>query len=153
MATLILISGLPGSGKTTLARQLEQVRPALRLSPDEWIAPLLADPADTAERDRLREPIEAVQWEVAARALALGVDVVLDWGFWSRAERVTCRARAEALGAKTELHFLAASRDELWERLSRRNASLPPGTFPVTEAELDLWLLQFQPPSADELGE
>ena len=43
MATLFLICGLPGAGKTTLAKQLERERPALRLTPDEWIAPLLAD--------------------------------------------------------------------------------------------------------------
>jgi predicted kinase len=61
MATLFLICGLPGGGKITLARQLERSQPALRLSPDEWIAPLLADPADTAELDRLRSPVEAVQ--------------------------------------------------------------------------------------------
>jgi predicted kinase len=29
-----------GSGKTTLARELERARGALRLTPDEWIMPL-----------------------------------------------------------------------------------------------------------------
>ena len=36
MATLHLMVGLPCSGKTTLAKQLEQERSALRLTPDEW---------------------------------------------------------------------------------------------------------------------
>jgi predicted kinase len=35
-ARLILICGLPGSGKTTLAKELEPGVPAIRLSPDEW---------------------------------------------------------------------------------------------------------------------
>jgi predicted kinase len=151
LSTLFLICGLPGAGKTTLARQLELSQPALRLSPDEWIAPLLADPADTAELDRLRSPVEAVQWEVAKRVLALGIDVVLEWGFWSRDERARYRAEAEGLGARVELRYLEVARDELWARLARRNANLPPGTFAVTEEQLDLWLSWFEPPAADEL--
>ena len=151
MTTLYLICGLPGAGKTTLARQIEQARNALRLSPDEWIAQILADPSDRAELDRLRSPIEAVQWELAARVLALGVDVILDWGFWSEEERRSYRSRAEALGARVEVHFLDVSREELWARLSKRNADPPSGTFAVAEEELDLWLSWFEPPARSEL--
>jgi predicted kinase len=150
MATLFLICGLPGAGKTTLARELEAQRPALRLCPDEWIAQLLADPNDSAELDRLRTPVETVQWQIAKRALQLGVDVVLEYGFWAREERAFFRREAEALGAAVELRYLKISRDELWARLSRRNASLPPGTFPVTLEQLDLWSSWFQEPTAEE---
>lgn len=152
MTTLFLICGLPGSGKTVLAKELELSRPALRLSPDEWITPLLADITDTVERDRLRSPVESLQWEVAKRALALGMDVVLEWGFWSREERTRYRSEAEALGARVELRYLHVERDELWARLSRRNADLPPGTFVVTEDQLNLWWSWFESPAADELG-
>ena len=152
MATLFLICGLPGSGKTTLARQLEAQRPALRLCPDEWIEQILADVNDTTELDRLRDPVEAVQWQMAQRVLALGLDVVLENGFWSRAERARFRAQAEALGARVELRYLAVEQDELWARLARRNANLPPGSFAVTREQLDLWWSWFEAPTAEELG-
>lgn len=150
MSTLYLICGLPGAGKTTLAKQLEVAHAALRLCPDEWIATILADPSDTAELDRLRAPVELLQWEVAKRALVLGIHVILENGFWSRAERAQFRAEAEALGARVELHYLEVSRDQLWARLEKRNANLPPGTFQVSEEQLDLWLSWFEPPTEDE---
>ncbi|MBC7878321.1 MAG: AAA family ATPase [Anaerolineales bacterium] len=152
MATLFLICGLPGSGKTTLAKQLEHSLPALRLCPDEWIAPLLTDSTDTVELDRLRTPVESVQWKVAKRALILGINVILENGFWSRDERASYRSQAEELGAHVELRFLDVSRDELWTRLSKRNENLPAGTFAVRKDQLDLWLSWFEPPTADELG-
>ena len=153
MATLFLICGLPGAGKTTLAKQLEQEHAALRLCPDEWIAALLADANDIAERDRLRDPVEAIQWAMAQRLLVLGTNVILENGFWSRAERASYRAQAEALGARVALHYLAVERDELWRRLAKRNANLPAGTFTVNEAELDLWFSWFEAPTPDELRE
>lgn len=151
MATLYLICGLPGSGKTTLARQLEISRQALRLSPDEWIAQILADPNDIAERDRLRSPVESVQWDLAKRALALNVNVILEWGFWSKEERTYYRTEVEALGAQVELHYLNVDLSELWARLSRRNSNLPPGTFLVTKEDLELWAKTFEPPTDAEL--
>jgi predicted kinase len=150
MATLFLICGLPGVGKTTLARQMEQTHPALRLCPDEWIAQILADASDRAELDRLRSPVEALQWEVARKVLALGCDVILEWGFWSREERRYYREQAEALGARVEVRFLEPSREELWARLSKRNANPPPGTFVVTEEQLDLWSSWYEPAAPEE---
>jgi len=149
MPTLFLICGLPGAGKTTLAKQLERERPALRFTEDEWMERLFH--AAYGHDNEKRETVKRVQWETAVRALRLGVDVVLDWGFWARSERDDWRARAAALGVRTELRFLDVPRDELLRRLAARNAALPPDTFHVDDAELDEWLLLFEPPTADEL--
>lgn len=152
MATLFLMCGLPGSGKTTLARELENSQHALRLCPDEWIASLLKDPADSVEMDRLRDPIEALQWEMAKRALILGVNVILENGFWSREERARFRSQAQALGVNVQLYYLNVSCDELWKRLSNRNANLEAGTFAVSKEQLDLWSSWFEPPTPDEFA-
>jgi predicted kinase len=147
MTTLFLICGLPGSGKTTLAKRLESERSALRLTPDEWMARIVGDGHDRARR----AAIEAVQWEIAQRVLSLGVDVILESGFWSRREREEARSTATALGADTKLIFLDSTRDELARRLAQRNKALPPETFHVDEAQLDEWMHWFEPPTADEL--
>jgi predicted kinase len=81
VATLFLICGLPGAGKTTLSKQLEHSHSALRLCPDEWIVTLLEDVSNIQERDRLREPVERLQWAIAKRALNANLNVILERGF------------------------------------------------------------------------
>lgn len=147
-ATVFLLIGLPGAGKTTLARQLEGQHDALRLTPDEWMSALFG----AGESGNKRWVLESeLLWGVAARALSLGVNVVLDFGCWAREERDLFRARAAALGVHFELHVLDVPPDELWERLKRRNQQLPPDTFPVTREELDEWIEWYEVPAPDEL--
>jgi hypothetical protein len=148
MATLFLLVGLPGSGKTTLARRLEGERGALVLSTDEWMSRIVGDGWD-AER---RATIQEVQFEIALKVLKVGGDVVLDFGLLHRHERDHYRARAVAIGAETRTIYLDAPKDELLRRLEARNAALPPHTFHVDEAHLDNCIGWFEPPTPDELN-
>jgi predicted kinase len=148
MPTLILICGLPGAGKTTLAKRLEREWPALRLTPDERMSSLGIDGSDEPRRTA----VEALQWEVAQRALLLGADAVLDWGFWSRVERDDYRERARELGVRFEVRFVDVPGDELLKRLTARNANLPPATFHIDLAQLEEYYRVFEPPTADELA-
>ncbi|WP_371095634.1 AAA family ATPase [Streptomyces sanglieri] len=86
MSILFLTCGLPGSGKTTLARRLEREWSALRLTADEWLHELHPNLSGD-ELDAMRDPVERVQWSVAVRVLETGGNVVLDWGVWAREER------------------------------------------------------------------
>ena len=149
MPTLFLMVGLPASGKTTAALTLERDHNAVRLAPDEWMARIVGDGWDHERR----EAVEKVQWALAQRLLALGLDVVLENGFWRRAEREAHRARAAELGASSTLIFCDAPRDELKRRLVARNAALPPDTFAVTPEQLDEMWPHFEPPGADELSD
>jgi predicted kinase len=152
MPTLHLICGLPCAGKTTLARQLETRRSALRLTPDEWIVRLYAKDISGPELDAVRDPVESVLWDLASRVLALGVDVILDFGFWSRNEREEFRSRAFRLGARSELHFLNVPEDLLLARLAVRNENRPPGTLWIDSDRVKEWIRLFEPPDAAELN-
>jgi predicted kinase len=108
---LVLLCGLPASGKTTLARELAEAYGAVRLNPDEWESALHVDPFDEGFQTRL----EAAFWELTQRLLVLGTSVVLEWGFWARSERDEKREAARTLGVAVELRFLDAPHEELVE--------------------------------------
>lgn len=144
---LHLICGLPGAGKSTRALALERSGAGVRLTPDEWLLALGLHLYDPAARAR----VEALQWRLALQLLAAGTDVILENGFWTRAERDRYRAEAAALGASTRLHHLDAPLPVLRERIAARNRTLPAAER-VDPADLDIWAAQFEPPDRDEVG-
>ena len=151
MATLHLMVGLPCSGKTALAQKIELEQMALRLTPDEWHVGLFGQDATESEHDTRHNLIESMLWNIASRALALGMNVILDFGFWAREEREDYRLRAKQLGAGSEVHFLDVPEDELMRRLAVRNSQPSRKAFHIPETSMKPWIAFFQRPTTDEL--
>jgi predicted kinase len=144
----MLTCGLPGAGKTTLARALAAERRALPLTNDEWLWAIGASPWDGPIHDKMERQL----WWLAQKSLDLGVSVVLDFGLWSRAERDELRQAARTLGVRVELHYLEVPVDVLWQRLEARNAEPTWSDAPITRAHLDEWATRFEAPDAAELA-
>ena len=136
--------GLPGSGKTTHARQLEAKLRAIRFCPDEWMDALSVDIWD----EKIRAKIEALQWQIGQQLLTQAVSVIIEWGTWGRSERDALRLRARELGVAAELHYLSAPVDVLFERIQRRGLENPP----IKREQMLQWADQFQTPTAEELA-
>lgn len=151
MATLHLMVGLPCSGKATLAKKLEHERSALRLTPDEWQIGLFGQDAEEPEHDERHSFIETMLWNIASRALELGTNVILDFGFWAREEREDYRKRAKRLGASSEVHFLDVPKEELLRRLAVRNSQPSQESFHIAEESMRPWIEFFQRPTPEEL--
>ena len=145
--TLHMLCGLPGSGKTTKAKELEAAGAGVLLNADSWVCELYPDDAEAAARDERKGLVEKIQWDLAERLLTSGISVILDWGVWVQAERDHYRARAEAAGAEVQIVFVDAPLEILHERIAARNLNLPPGTFHIAPEELDEWATIFEPPA------
>lgn len=140
--------GLPGVGKTTLARRLAADLPAVRLTPDEWMAPLFGE-SDAGGR---RDVLEGRFLWLAHETLRCGTSVVLDLGCWSPEERYAVRAVASLAGAGFELHHLTLPEDERRRRCTTRWQETPHETFEMTEADHDRFVAAFCAPDDAELA-
>lgn len=120
----MVVSGLPGSGKTTNAKKLQLERSGVRFCPDEWMTALGVNLWDSDFRDR----VEALQWDMALDVLRAGGTAIVEWGTWGRDERERLREEASAIGARTELLFLDVPADVLWTRIEARGMEDPPMT-------------------------
>ena len=141
---LIIVCGLPASGKTTLARHIQSGLHAIRFSADDWMDALSINLHDEIRRGE----IESLQWKLGKELLELGLTVIIEWGTWGRAERDTLRLGARALGAAVELHYLSAPADVLFARIQRRGMENPP----IEWDEVLRWFETFQAPTPEEMA-
>lgn len=146
--TLYLTAGLPGTGKTTWATQLARERSVLRLTPDEWMAPLFG----ASDPDGRRDVLEGRLIWVAHQTLLAGASAVLDFGCWSPEERYAIRSVAELVGAGFVLQDFHVDETERRARATRRWQDAPATTFAMSDADHDRFLAAYRPPSEAELS-
>ncbi|MDN5918384.1 MAG: ATP-binding protein [Pseudonocardia sp.] len=145
--TLFLTVGLPGTGKTTAARRMEIEQNALLLTKDEWVKALYAHENPPSAQS----VIEGRLIEIGLRALELGINVVIDFGLWSRDERSALRQAALDLSAKVEVCYFELAPAEQRRRLDQRQAEAPHTTWPMSHEELAAWAVDFDVPTPGEL--
>ena len=151
VATVHLICGFLGAGKTTFSQSLAEQKSAVKFSVDELYLQLFTDEPtrelDAQAFDRLLLMLNGV-WPQIVKA---GVDVVLDFGFWRRAFRDDIRDRASLVGAKTRLYWLQCPDDVALARCLQRNGLL--GAFLITAQDYKELKAGFEPPASDEASE
>jgi predicted kinase len=114
--TLYVLTGLPGSGKSTHAARLAAETGAVHVAMDDAVIERGLSLVDYESRFALQPQIEAS----IPPLLAAGTSVVAEFGSWSREERARLRELATPSGARTELHWVDASVDVCIERVLAR---------------------------------
>ena len=126
-ATLNVIFGPCGAGKTTYAHDLARREGAVPFVLDEWGArlfgPDVRGPIDPAWMLERLGRCNALIWSTATAVLAAGSSVILDLGLMRRADRERMRQRAEAAGLSVRWHFVDAPLAVRRARIASRNAA------------------------------
>lgn len=147
---VIMLCGMTGSGKTTLATKLEHELPAICFSIDRWMIELYGHHMNRKDFDLRMAIVKKLIWKTVKRLIALDINVILDYGFWLAKERIEVSSEIRNIGGIPVIYFMNAPLKILKQRLNKRNESLPTGTFEITEEMLNMFMIQFEPPTAKE---
>ena len=150
MPKVIMTCGMICCGKSTYARRIRAEGNAVILSVDEITLTLFPEGSGNMH-DTYALRAEQYLLELSLQVLQAGVDVILDWGLWTRAARDRVKAfYASHEGIKTELHYLQVNPEEWSRRIEKRNASDETAYY-VDEGLLNKARSLFEKPSEDEV--
>ena len=126
-ATLHVIFGPCGAGKTTYAHALARREGAVPFVLDEWGARLFGPDVDGPLDfgwmvERLRR-CNALIWSTATAVLAAGASVVLDIGAMRRQDRERINQMAQAQGLSAQWHLVDAPQEVRRARIAGRNTA------------------------------
>jgi len=150
-----LLCGPTASGKTTLAKDIESERGAVRFSIDERMAPpnypAQPNPAFIMELIQKAQPVFMEILTESHQHLSCGNGVVLDVGAFHRSTRDFARNWATSIARPLTLYYLSVGRNIRLERLRQRN-KLHGKTyaFDVPEWVFEWIEREFQAPTDDE---
>jgi predicted kinase len=123
-ATLNVIFGPSGAGKTTYANAFARRDAAVAFILDEWMARLYGpDIPAQVEYPWLVERVgrcEAQIWSTAAAVMASGTSVILDLGLMRKADRDRIREIAEAVELPLQWHYVTAPQEARRARVAER---------------------------------
>jgi len=148
--TMHLLCGKIAAGKSMLAQRLADEPDTVFLSEDDWLSRLYPDEirslADYVDRSAKLRGVLGPHIEGLLRN---GLSVVLDFPANTRDQRRWMRGLIDNANVAHVLHYLDVPDDVCKARMRQRNEA---GTHPFapSEADFDLFMKYFAPPSADE---
>lgn len=153
MAKVIMTCGRICSGKSTYAERLRRENKAVLLSIDEIMLAMFGQHVGEMH-DEYVARTEKYLFGKSLEIIDSGINVVLDWGVWTKAERAEAREFYRSRGIDYELHYIAVS-DEAWrERIAKRNNAIIEGkinAYYVDENLARKFGAIFEPPSDEEI--
>lgn len=156
-ATIHVVFGPAGAGKSTYAKELARREPAVHFAIDDWMARLFAadmpEPLEFAWMMERVERCEAQIWSTGAGVIAAGTSVVLDLGLMRKADRDRVAEIAQAVELPIQFHFVTASEAVRRARVLDRS-EVRSGAFAmtVTPEVFDFIEGVYEEPDSEELA-
>ncbi|MBP0963791.1 MAG: ATP-binding protein [Oscillospiraceae bacterium] len=126
MAIVIMTCGKICSGKTTYAEKLRKRLSAVILSVDEIMLTIFDSDAGD-KHDEYVERIKNYLFNKSTKLIETGINVILDWGLWSKAERKYAKEFYKSRNIECEIHFINISDEEWKKRINMRNSMIISG--------------------------
>lgn len=153
MAKVIMVCGKICSGKSTYAERLRRENNAVLLSIDEIMLAMFGQYVGEMH-DEYVARTEKYLFGKSLEIVESGINVVLDWGVWTKAERAEARKFYQSRGIVYELHYIDIS-DEVWrKRIAKRNKAISEGrldAYCVDENLAAKFGAIFEPPADEEI--
>ena len=146
-ATLYIIQGFIGAGKSTFSRCLSKESDAIHLNPDEWVSKLYTQEEYKNDWNKCFEATVHKLWIKTKEYLSNGIDVIFDMGFWLKRDRDFARQIAQQCNADCKHYYLYVPDEILKERIVENR---PPEWAKIHLENFDKNKKLFEIPSSDE---
>ena len=145
MSKLHILHGLPGTGKSTFAQKLRDRGRTIVLNNDEWMIQLFGTNPPINDFPGNREKIERIQWEMAVSLIKEGMDVVWDYGVWTKAERAELISRAIKGGIDFLFYRMVCPWELALKRVLDRTQDSEGKCLVINKAAMEYFLTIFEP--------
>lgn len=153
MAKVFMICGKICSVKSTQAQKIRSRCQAVILSVDEIILALFGQDVGKVLDDYVAKTKKYL-YQKSLEVIDSGIDVILDWGFWTREEREHARRFYSSRNIECEMQYIDIDSDEWRMRMQKRNQSVQEKKFDAYYVSEDLvakFENIFQEPERDEV--
>ena len=150
IATLYLLCGKAGAGKSTLASSLAVEHAAILIAEDIWLIRHYGPMKSFDDYKTYSQRARTVVGPLVVDLLGRGINVVLDYPANTKASRSWLRGLAESAGASHLLHYLDTPDEVCLHHIERRNVERPEGSYHLTKDDFDFVSSFFLAPEATE---
>ncbi|NMA80084.1 MAG: ATP-binding protein [Clostridiales bacterium] len=152
MAEVIILIGRIASGKTHYVKEVKKDRKLMLLSCDDLILTLFDDCLGDKHRE-IENRCYTFLFGQAEQLIDMGIDVALDFGFWTAQSRANAREYFKERGIKTKAIYFNPPKDVRESRLVKRNKILSNSTrreFIIEPTLLEKLDARFEEPTSEE---
>lgn len=154
MPKVIALCGKICSGKTFYANKIKEGKNAVILSTDE-VTFYLMDNEQGERYDDFAKRVNEYLMKKAIDIVRAGANVILDWGFWSKEERINLTNYYKKYNIPVEWHYVDVTQEKWQDLIKKRNELIVSGqeeySFYFDDGLKKKLLDSFDEPSKEEM--